>query len=103
CCVPGHADRRTAEGRIPDPAAQHGSNAQTEFDVDSPPAASGPDAAAEPLQLPALPAGFFLRAAGLPSSQSLRGMRMSEPIRIGIAGYGNLGRGVEAAIAKNPD
>ena len=24
-------------------------------------------------------------------------------IRIGIAGYGNLGRGVEAAIAKNPD
>ncbi len=28
---------------------------------------------------------------------------MSEPIRIGIAGYGNLGRGVEAAIAKNPD
>lgn len=28
---------------------------------------------------------------------------MSERIRIGIAGYGNLGRGVEAAIAKNPD
>lgn len=28
---------------------------------------------------------------------------MSAPIRIGIAGYGNLGRGVEAAIAKNPD
>ena len=26
-----------------------------------------------------------------------------QPIRIGIAGYGNLGRGVEAAIAKNPD
>lgn len=25
------------------------------------------------------------------------------PIRVGIAGYGNLGRGVEAAIAKNPD
>lgn len=25
------------------------------------------------------------------------------PIRIGIAGYGNLGRGVEAAIAQNPD
>lgn len=25
------------------------------------------------------------------------------PIRIGIVGYGNLGRGVEAAIAKNPD
>ena len=24
-------------------------------------------------------------------------------IRIGIAGYGNLGRGVELAIAKNPD
>ena len=23
--------------------------------------------------------------------------------RIGIVGYGNLGRGVEAAIAKNPD
>lgn len=28
---------------------------------------------------------------------------MSESIRIGIAGYGNLGRGVEAAIGKNPD
>ena len=24
-------------------------------------------------------------------------------IRIGIVGYGNLGRGVEAAIARNPD
>ena len=24
-------------------------------------------------------------------------------IRIGIFGYGNLGRGVEAAIAQNPD
>ncbi|HTU15599.1 MAG TPA: diaminopimelate dehydrogenase [Solirubrobacterales bacterium] len=28
---------------------------------------------------------------------------MSERIRIGIAGYGNLGRGTEAALAKNPD
>lgn len=28
---------------------------------------------------------------------------MSAPIRVGIAGYGNLGRGVEAGIAKNPD
>lgn len=28
---------------------------------------------------------------------------MSKQIRIGIAGYGNLGRGVEAAIDKNPD
>lgn len=28
---------------------------------------------------------------------------MSEKIRIGIAGYGNLGRGVQAAVAKNPD
>ncbi|AMB59243.1 diaminopimelate dehydrogenase [Microterricola viridarii] len=28
---------------------------------------------------------------------------MSTPIRIGIAGYGNLGRGVEAAIAHNDD
>lgn len=28
---------------------------------------------------------------------------MQNPIRIGIAGYGNLGRGVEAAISKNPD
>ncbi|MFQ4149947.1 diaminopimelate dehydrogenase [Arthrobacter sp. LAPM80] len=28
---------------------------------------------------------------------------MSAPIRIGIAGYGNLGRGVEAAVAKNAD
>lgn len=27
----------------------------------------------------------------------------SAPIRIGIIGYGNLGRGVEAAIAQNPD
>ncbi len=27
----------------------------------------------------------------------------SKPIRIGIAGYGNLGRGVEWAIAQNPD
>lgn len=28
---------------------------------------------------------------------------MQNPIRIGIAGYGNLGRGVERAIQKNPD
>lgn len=28
---------------------------------------------------------------------------MSNPIRIGIVGYGNLGRGVESAIAQNPD
>jgi len=28
---------------------------------------------------------------------------VSEKIRIGIAGYGNLGRGTEAAVAKNPD
>jgi diaminopimelate dehydrogenase len=28
---------------------------------------------------------------------------MGQPIRIAIAGHGNLGRGVEAAIAKNPD
>ena len=28
---------------------------------------------------------------------------MSETIRIGIAGYGNLGRGVGAAVAQNPD
>lgn len=28
---------------------------------------------------------------------------MSEKIRIGIAGYGNLGRGVEACIGQNPD
>lgn len=28
---------------------------------------------------------------------------MTAPIRIGIAGYGNLGRGVEAAVPKNPD
>jgi diaminopimelate dehydrogenase len=28
---------------------------------------------------------------------------MQTPIRIGIAGYGNLGRGVETAIQKNPD
>lgn len=28
---------------------------------------------------------------------------MTHAIRIGIVGYGNLGRGVEAAIAKNPD
>ena len=28
---------------------------------------------------------------------------MGQPIRIAIAGHGNLGRGVEAALAKNPD
>lgn len=28
---------------------------------------------------------------------------MTNPIRIGIAGYGNLGRGVEASISKNQD
>lgn len=28
---------------------------------------------------------------------------MSQSIRIGIAGYGNLGRGVEASLARNPD
>ena len=28
---------------------------------------------------------------------------MDQPIRIAIAGHGNLGRGVEAALAKNPD
>ena len=28
---------------------------------------------------------------------------VSAPIRIGIVGYGNLGRGVESAIAQNPD
>lgn len=28
---------------------------------------------------------------------------MTQPIRIGIAGYGNLGRGVETAISKNAD
>ena len=28
---------------------------------------------------------------------------MSEKIRIGIMGYGNLGRGVELAIAQNED
>lgn len=28
---------------------------------------------------------------------------MSEPIRVGIVGYGNLGRGVEQAIKQNPD
>ena len=28
---------------------------------------------------------------------------MTKKIRIGVAGYGNLGRGVELAIAQNPD
>lgn len=28
---------------------------------------------------------------------------MSDTVRIGIVGYGNLGRGVEAALSKNPD
>lgn len=28
---------------------------------------------------------------------------MTNPIRVGIAGYGNLGRGVEAALSQNPD
>ncbi len=27
----------------------------------------------------------------------------ANPIRIGVVGYGNLGRGVEAAVALNPD
>ncbi|MBP8092082.1 MAG: diaminopimelate dehydrogenase, partial [Giesbergeria sp.] len=30
-------------------------------------------------------------------------MSTTETIRIGIAGHGNLGRGVEASIARNPD
>ena len=28
---------------------------------------------------------------------------MNETIRIGIMGYGNLGRGVECAVRQNPD
>ena len=28
---------------------------------------------------------------------------MSQRIRVAIAGYGNLGRGVEAALTQNPD
>ena len=28
---------------------------------------------------------------------------MTQPIRIGIVGYGNLGRGVELALRQNPD
>src|SRR5690554_1889723 len=28
---------------------------------------------------------------------------MTQPIRVAIAGYGNLGRGVEAALKQNPD
>lgn len=28
---------------------------------------------------------------------------MSEKIRLGIVGYGNLGRGVEMAVSQNPD
>ena len=31
------------------------------------------------------------------------GSEVTEKIRIGIVGYGNLGRGVELAVAKNPD
>ena len=30
-------------------------------------------------------------------------MKMAEKIRIGILGYGNLGKGVELAIRQNPD
>src|SRR5690625_1961830 len=30
-------------------------------------------------------------------------MNMDERIRIGIVGYGNLGRGVQRAVAQNPD
>src|SRR5690606_1106605 len=33
----------------------------------------------------------------------IRNTSMLEKIRIGIAGYGNLGRGVEMALARNPD
>src|SRR5699024_6297144 len=36
-------------------------------------------------------------------SSTMKGTLMSEPIRIAIAGYGNLGRGVESAVAKNKD
>jgi diaminopimelate dehydrogenase len=32
-----------------------------------------------------------------------KGKMMSSPVRVGIAGYGNLGRGVELALQQNPD
>src|SRR5690625_2775430 len=38
-----------------------------------------------------------------PAAEGTRGQLVSETIRIGIAGYGNLGRGVEAALAQNAD
>jgi len=48
-----------------------------------------------------------LAAAALPivngASRLRKKTRMHTPIRIGIVGYGNLGRGVESAIAKNAD
>jgi diaminopimelate dehydrogenase len=41
--------------------------------------------------------------AALVLLQKACSMATTPPIRIGIVGYGNLGRGVEAAITKNPD
>src|SRR5690606_35750996 len=35
--------------------------------------------------------------------QSIRNLSMTEKIRLGIVGYGNLGRGVERAAAANAD
>src|SRR5690606_38493353 len=55
------------------------------------------------------PAEGGTRAARLLTESALSGetterlFLMGTPIRIGIAGYGNLGRGVETALARNPD
>lgn len=40
---------------------------------------------------------------GIDKNISVGGFKMGDKIRIGIAGYGNVARGVECAIAQNPD
>src|SRR5690606_30890970 len=47
------------------------------------------------------PSGHICYVLPAPTEQGY--IVMAERIRIGIAGHGNLGRGVEAAVAKNPD
>jgi diaminopimelate dehydrogenase len=44
-----------------------------------------------------------MRWPPLPFISEQAGENMGQPIRIAIAGHGNLGRGVEAALTKNPD
>jgi len=50
-------------------------------------------------------AGFSGPAWSSPASSCdlQRRINLADAIRIGIAGYGNLGRGVELAVRRNPD